>query len=145
MLGTSSKIQFIAKMFYPVGFIVVILGRAQLFHGRTRCTPVALVLAEKKHFWNTMRLWFTVLPANILGALAFAALASLTNALSPEVVHAIGGLRMEALHRDPAGIFWSGVMGGWIIALAAWLVSGSHSIYGLGDDYMDPDVSRWSG
>jgi formate/nitrite transporter FocA (FNT family) len=129
MLGTTSKIQFIAKMFYPVGFIVVILGRAQLFTENT-LYPVALVLAEKKHFWNTMRLWFTVLPANVLGALAFAALASLTHALSPDVVHAIAKLGMEALHREPSAIFWSGVMGGWIIALAAWLVSGSHSITG---------------
>ena len=129
MLGTSSKIQFIAKMFYPVGFIVVILGRAQLFTENT-LYPVALVLAEKKHFWNTMRLWFTVLPANVLGALAFAALAGLTNALSPDVVHAIARLGMDAMHREPSAIFWSGVMGGWIIALAAWLVSGSHSITG---------------
>ncbi len=129
MLGTTSKIQFIAKMFYPIGFIVVILGRAQLFTENT-LYPVALVLAEKRHFWNTMRLWFTVLPSNVLGALAFAALASLTNAVSPDVVHALAQLGLEALHRNPSGIFWSGVMGGWIIALAAWLVSGSHSITG---------------
>lgn len=129
MLGTTSKIQFIAKMFYPVGFIVVILGRAQLFTENT-LYPVALVLAEKKHFWNTMRLWFTVLPSNVLGALTFAALASLTNALKPDVVHALAGLGIEAVQRDPSAIFWSGVMGGWIIALAAWLVSGSHSITG---------------
>jgi len=129
MLGTTSKVQFVAKMFYPIGFIVVILGRAQLFTENT-LYPVALVLAEKKHFWNTMRLWFTVLPSNVLGALAFAALASLTTALSPDVVHALAKLGLEAVHRDSSGIFWSGVMGGWIIALAAWLVSGSHSITG---------------
>ena len=34
-------------MFYPIGFIVVILGRAQLFTENT-LYPVALVLAEKK-------------------------------------------------------------------------------------------------
>ncbi len=129
MLGTSSKVQFIARMFYPIGFIVVILGRAQLFTENT-LYPVALVLAEKKHFWNTMRLWFTVLPANVAGALAFAALASLTDALSPDVVQAIARLGLDAVHRDPSAVFWSGVMGGWIIALVAWLVSGSHSITG---------------
>lgn len=129
MLGTTSKVQFIAKMFYPVGFIVVILGRAQLFTENT-LYPVALVLAEKRHFWNTMRLWCTVLPSNVLGAFSFAALATLTNALKPDVVQALASLGMEAVHRDPSAVFWSGVMGGWIIALAAWLVSGSHSITG---------------
>jgi formate/nitrite transporter FocA (FNT family) len=125
----TNTVLFVAKMFYPLGFIVVILGRSQLFTENT-LYPVALVLAEKKHFWKTTRLWATVLPANVLGALAFAALASLTNALRPDVVHALAQLGLEAIHNPPATIFWSGVMGGWIIATVAWLVSGSHSITG---------------
>ncbi len=129
MLGTSSKIQFVAKMFYPLGFIVVILGRAQLFTENT-LYPVALVLTEKKHFWATVRLWFTVLPANVLGAFAFAALATLTSAISPHIIQSLAQLGLDSLHREPSAIFWSGVMGGWIIATAAWLVSGSHSITG---------------
>jgi formate/nitrite transporter FocA (FNT family) len=120
---------FIAKMFYPLGFIVVILGRSQLFTENT-LYPVALVLAEKKHIWQTLRLWVTVLPANILGALAFAALASLTTALRPDFVQSLAQLGLEATHHPAATIFWSGVMGGWIIATVAWLVSGSHSITG---------------
>ena len=59
-------------MFYPLGFIVVIIGRSQLFTENT-LYPVALVLAEKKEFWNTMRLWAVVLPSNVAGALAFPA------------------------------------------------------------------------
>src|ERR1700709_1795283 len=77
MLGSSTQAQFVAKMFYPIGFIVVILGRSQLFTENT-LYPVALVLAEKKHFWHTMRLWGAVLPSNVLGAFAFAALGTLT-------------------------------------------------------------------
>jgi len=125
----SGSVQLIAKMFYPLGFIVVIVGRSQLFTENT-LYPVALVLSEKRHFWNTMRLWAAVLPSNVLGAFAFASLASLTHALKPEFVQSLTHLGMEAIHNTPATIFWSGVMGGWIIALAAWLVSGSHSITG---------------
>src|ERR1700748_3682449 len=43
----TSKILFVAKIFYPLGFIVVILGRSQLFTENT-LYPVALVVAEKK-------------------------------------------------------------------------------------------------
>jgi formate/nitrite transporter FocA (FNT family) len=125
----STTTLFIAKMFYPLGFIVVILGRSQLFTENT-LYPVALVLAEKTHFWNTMRLWAVVLPSNVLGALAFAALATLTNAVSPAVVQSLSQLGLDATHHPGATIFWSGVMGGWIIATVAWLVSGSHSITG---------------
>ena len=120
---------FVAKMFYPLGFIVVILGRSQLFTENT-LYPVALVLAEKKHFWKTLRLWATVLPANVLGALAFAALAALTSALRPDMLQALVQLGLDAAHNPPSTIFWSAVMGGWIIATVAWLVSGSHSITG---------------
>ena len=125
----SGTVEFIAKMFYPLGFIVVILGRSQLFTENT-LYPVALVLSEKKHFWNTMRLWGAVLPSNVMGAFGFACLVSLTHALKPEYVQSLSQLGLEAIHNTPAAIFWSGVMGGWIIALAAWLVSGSHSITG---------------
>jgi formate/nitrite transporter FocA (FNT family) len=129
MLGHSPGDQMISRLFYPLGFIVVIVGRAQLFTENT-LYPVALVLAEKREFWNTLRLWAIVLPSNVLGALAFAALVSLTPALNPHVVDALTQLGLDAIANPWQTVFWSGVMGGWIIALAAWLVSGSHSITG---------------
>ena len=129
MLGHSNAVQIVSRMLYPLGFIVVIIGRSQLFTENT-LYPVALVLAEKKELWNTLRLWSVVLPANIAGAFAFACLAARTPALDPTVVTAVGDLGLSAIAHPWAAIFWSGVFGGWIIALAAWLVSGSHSITG---------------
>ena len=129
MLGSRPIPAFCARMFYPLGFIVVILGRAQLFTENT-LYPVALVLAEKRHVLKTLRLWSIVLPSNMAGALAFAALASYTPALQPRVLQALVQLGVDAAGVPPSTIFWSGVMGGWIIALMAWLVSGSHSITG---------------
>jgi formate/nitrite transporter FocA (FNT family) len=120
---------FIGKMFYPLGFIVVILGRSQLFTENT-LYPVALVLAEKDHFLKTMRLWAVVLSFNVLGALAFATLATRTHALAGPSLQALAQLGLDAAHHPASAIFWSGVMGGWIIATVAWLVSGSHSITG---------------
>lgn len=128
-LGTSPGANLLSRLLYPLGFIVVILGRSQLFTENT-LYPVALVLAEKKQLWNTLRLWAIVLPSNLAGAFAFASLISLTHGLSPGIVHAIAQLGVEAVHPSMATIFWSGIIGGWIIATAAWLVSGSHSISG---------------
>ena len=125
----SPSAQFIAKMFYPLGFIAVILGRSQLFTENT-LYPVALVLAEKNHFWKTMKLWAVVLPFNVIGALLFATLAVRTTALPGPAVHSLVQLGLDAMHHPAATVFWSGVMGGWIIATVAWLVSGSHSITG---------------
>ncbi len=129
LLPASPSTQIISRLFYPLGFIVVIIGRSQLFTENT-LYPVALVLAEKREFWNTMRLWAVVLPSNVCGAFAFACLVSLTPALNPRFVAALSQLGLDALANPSPTVFWSGVMGGWIIALAAWLVSGSHSITG---------------
>ena len=129
LLGHSSADHLIASMFYPVGFIVVIIGRSQLFTENT-LYPAALVLAERKHILNTLRLWTVVLPANLAGALGFAAIAVFTPGIDRSFVNAISQLGAGALHHPFATIFWSGVIAGWMIALTAWLVSGSHSITG---------------
>lgn len=129
ILGESQNARIISRMLYPLGFIVVIIGRSQLFTENT-LYPVALVLKEKKQIWNTMRLWAVVLPTNVLGAFAFALLAARTSALDPAFVSTLSTLGAKAIAHPAATVFWSGVIGGWIIALAAWLVSASHSITG---------------
>ncbi len=73
-LGDGRAASFIAYMLYPIGFIAVIIGRAQLFTENT-LYPVALVLAERRHVAKTLRLWVIVLLGNLLGAFCFALLA----------------------------------------------------------------------
>ena len=129
LLGTSPTAKLVANIFYPLGFIGVIIGRAQLFTENT-LYPVALMLAERRHGWKTLRLWSIVFPSNILGAFLFALLAVKTGALRPEFVSAMAETGVTAAGVGASHVFWSGVIGGWIIALVAWLVSGSHSITG---------------
>jgi formate/nitrite transporter FocA (FNT family) len=128
-LPPSAISSFIAQLTYPVGFIAVIVGRAQLFTENT-LYPVALMFAERRHFRTTLRLWSIVLPSNLLGAFLFAALAARTGALRPQYVSAMVELGQESIRASGSHVFWSAVIGGWIIALVAWLVSGSHSITG---------------
>ncbi len=116
---------FIAYMFYPVGFIAVIIGRAQLFTENT-LYPVALILSERRHVLDTLRLWAVVFTFNILGAVAFAALAIRTDALNDAVARNLVWLGTTALQFSNSHIFWSGVIGGWMIALVAWVVTASH-------------------
>jgi formate/nitrite transporter FocA (FNT family) len=46
------------------------------------------------------------------------------------MLHAMVQLGVDAASVHASQVFWSGVVGGWLIATAAWLVSGSHSITG---------------
>ncbi len=124
-LGDTPGHQFFAYALYPIGFIAVIIGRAQLFTENT-LYPIALILSERKHVLDTARLWGVVFLFNILGAIAFAALATLTNALNTGIRDNLVRLGTLGIQGGAARIFWSGVIGGWIIALVAWMVTASH-------------------
>jgi formate-nitrite transporter family protein len=128
-LPPSAMASFIAELVYPIGFIAVIVGRAQLFTENT-LYPVALMFAERRHFWTTLRLWSIVLPSNLVGAFLFAVLAARTGGLRPEYLDAMVKIGQQSINVSAGHVFWSAVIGGWIIALVAWLVSGSHSITG---------------
>jgi formate/nitrite transporter FocA (FNT family) len=127
-LPPSSK-EFIPYLFYPLGFIAVIIGRAQLFTENT-LYPVALILSERKHFVDTLKLWVIVFISNVIGASAFAALAVKTSSLRPDIAENLRVLGLQALQGSHAHFFWSGVIGGWMIALVAWMVSASTGTIG---------------
>ena len=110
-----------ALLLYPLGFLAVILGRAQLFTENT-LYPVVATLDEHALLGRTARLWAIVFAANVVGALVFAFLAVRTGALGPEIEREVRTLGAEAVRGDASVTFWSGVLGGFVIALVAWLV-----------------------
>jgi len=113
----------IAKFGYSLGFLIVILGRQQLFTENT--LTVILPLLRKKDLAtlaNVARLWGIVLGANLLGALIFALVLGNTNAVGPDIRLAITEIARDAFRADPASIFLRGIFAGWLIALMVWLL-----------------------
>ena len=108
---------------YPVGFVVVILGRLQLFTENT-LFPVALVLSTRRFLGATARLWLVVLAGNLVGTLLLALLATQTPALERwrEPIAALG---TESGEKGFTALFWTAVVGGWLVALVGWLVTAS--------------------
>jgi len=124
-LGAGEWRDVAASLLYPTGFIAVIIGRAQLFTENT-LYPVILVLDERKHFARTLRLWGIVFASNVVGALVFALLAAKSPALNLNLYDQLTRIGMEAATGTASHFFWSGVIGGWLIALVAWTVTASH-------------------
>jgi formate-nitrite transporter family protein len=114
---------------YPIGFVAVIIGRAQLFTENT-LYPVVLVLDERRHVRRTLRLWAVVYVSNIFGAFMFAVLAVKTPALRPDILSQLMQLGEGSAAGSAGHFFWSGIIGGWLIALVAWTVTASHSTIG---------------
>src|SRR5690242_2689610 len=71
----------VAKFGYSAGFLIVVLGRQQLFTENT-LTPILPLLQHKNvaTLLNVSRLWLLVLVANLLGAMAIGLVAAKTNA-----------------------------------------------------------------
>ena len=124
-LGNGPVQEFISFTLYPTGFIVVIISRAQLFTENT-LYPVVLVIDERKHVLNSLRLWGAVFSSNVLGAIFFGWLVMKTGALPANFADALAGLGVHAAEGHFTLIFAKAVLGGWLIALVAWCVAGSH-------------------
>lgn len=124
-LGPGRWQDFVSYLVYPVGFIAVIIGRAQLFTENT-LYPVVLILSERGHILRTLRLWGVVFLTNSIGAALFAALVEFTSALRSDFARQLAELGTHAANQTFPRIFWTAVIGGWLIALVAWLVTASH-------------------
>jgi len=76
----------IVKFGYSAGFVLVVLGRQQLFTENT-VTPILPLLHRKNldTLVQVLRLWVVVLIANLLGAFAIAWVLGNTAAFPPEV------------------------------------------------------------
>lgn len=113
----------LVKFGYCVGFLIVILGRQQLFTENT--LTAVLVLLKKKDgptLLNVMRLWGIVLLANLVGALAVALVAAHTTAFSSQARDAFAEIGRTAMQPDFGTVLLRGIFAGWLIALMVWLL-----------------------
>ncbi len=108
---------------YPLGFVVCVLGGAQLFTEHT-ATAFYPVLDRQASMLQLVRLWLIVIGGNLAGAAVCGSLLF----LSCEVVHARDGY-VEIGHHlvrfSNGGLLISAVLAGWLMALGAWLAVSS--------------------
>ena len=108
---------------YTSGFMIVVLGRQQLFTEST-LTAVLPVLTQRSlsAFGRMLRLWAVVLAANIVGTFIFAWMISVPELFHAEIEHALTDVALEAI-QDPVWLMaLKSVLAGWLIALMVWLL-----------------------
>jgi formate/nitrite transporter FocA (FNT family) len=106
---------------YPIGFVMVILGRMQLF---TESTVTAMLPLVTTPSWDalgrTLRLWAVVLCANCIGtamaAGAFAGMALGDSTLDAGMIE----VSMAITHHGAVETFFNAVPAGFLIAIVAW-------------------------
>jgi len=113
----------VSKLGYSVGFLVVILGRQQLFTENT-LTPI-LPLLDRKDIhtaFNVLRLWTIVLLTNLLGGALTAIALTRTSVFDPAVRESFLALARETTEPGWTTIVLRGIFSGWLIALLVWLM-----------------------
>jgi formate-nitrite transporter family protein len=118
----------ITKLGYAVGFLIVILGRQQLFTENTLTVILPLLLHKtKSDLVKVARLWTVVLVANLVGGFAFAWVAAKTGAFEPEVRTALDAIATEGTAQTFGLNLLRAIFAGWLIALMVWLLPAAES------------------
>ena len=108
---------------YSLGFVLVIMGRMQLFTENTITTVLPLMVRPcRERFVGVLKLWAVVLAANVVGAFAIAAVWALTPTLPAELHPALAQLSHHATHMGAADSFARGIPAGILIAALVWMM-----------------------
>jgi formate/nitrite transporter FocA (FNT family) len=113
----------LTKLGYSLGFLIVILGRQQLFTENTLTVILPLLRKKKLHMLvNVGRLWGIVLVMNLIGTFLFALFVGKTIVFSAETHRAFAAMAETVTHLGFGTIFLRGILAGWLIALMIWLL-----------------------
>lgn len=108
---------------YSFGFLLVILGRMQLFTENT-ITTVLPLMAERTSacLTATLRLWGIVLLANVAGALVAAAFMAFTGVFDGVLETALMDLSRHATGFPPLEAMLRGIPAGILVAAIVWMM-----------------------
>ena len=108
---------------YTVGFLIVILGRQQLF---TEITLSATLPVLARRRWKgvvaLVRLWTVVLAANMVGTAVFGAGIAYDVLNAPEIREAALAISAEAMEPAFHYMLLRGIAAGWLMATVVWLL-----------------------
>lgn len=116
-------VQLLIASMYSFGFIIVILGRSELFTEQTTLA-VLPVLTGQTSVRELLRLWVVVYVANLVGAILFAGLVAwIGPALGVADAHAFGEIAATLVSYSGPVMFTGALLAGWLMGLLSWLVA----------------------
>lgn len=127
-LADESWRPLIEKLGYSYGYLLVVLGRQQLFTENT-LTAVLPLLARRnaETFWKVAKLWGVVLAANLAGVHIVSWVLACTAAFPPDVRSAFSQIALEAMKVSFGTALLRGIFAGWLIAMMVWMLAAVRS------------------
>lgn len=118
----------VSNLGYAIGFLIVVLGRQQLFTENTLTAVLPLFRYRTASCgFRVLRLWTIVLLTNLMGITLVALLLAYTDAVPVEVTPSLVNIGEESIHLGFGTTFIKGIFAGWLIALMVWLLPAAES------------------
>jgi formate-nitrite transporter family protein len=118
----------IAGTGYCVGFLIVILGRQQLFTENTLTVVLPLLLRKDlSTLLRMLRLWVVVLGANLVGTFLFALGVGRIGIFDERTQQCLTEIAATHVGVGFGTVFVRSIFAGWLIALMVWLLPGAES------------------
>lgn len=118
----------ISDLGYSLGFLMVILGRMQLFTEQTIVTVLPVMAAPGwRRLGLAARLWAVVFAANMVGTCVAAAVSLWLPLAEPPLLASMVEISSELLRKTPLDILRQGIPAGFLIASVAWIRGGISS------------------
>ena len=118
----------VSRLGYSVGFLMVVLGRQQLFTENTLTVVLPVMIRRTAQvFGQVLRLWSVVLVTNLLGTCLFAACVARIHLFDPDVVQALTDIGVSHTGAAFSTVFVRAIFAGWLIAMMVWLLPGAES------------------
>jgi formate-nitrite transporter family protein len=120
--------ELIVALGYPIGFLMAVLSRQQLFT-ETTITAVLPVMAERspRAVANLARMWGIVLAANMVGTLFAACFCSFTPVISDDLRSTMLDVSREALQHGWLEMMFRAVCAGFLMAALVWIIPSAQS------------------
>ena len=121
--------ELVTKFGYTAGFLIVVLGRQQLFTENT-LTPILPLLHNRdaRTLSRVLRLWALVLVANIAATWGVSAVIAHTDVFDSAAKGAFGDIAMHCIESPFGTTVLKAVFAGWLIALMVWLLPSADSM-----------------
>ena len=115
-----------ARFGYTTGFLIVVLGRQQLFTENTLTVILPLLYHKTpRMLFRVIRLWALILIAKVLGTWAIAAILAHVSMFTPGVTSAFVKIGLSTVSHSVSETLAMASFAGWLIALMVWLLPAS--------------------
>lgn len=123
-------IPFVAAFVYPLGFILVVLGKSILFTEQTSLLSLP-VISGRKTLVDLVSLWGIVILGNLVGGYIISIfIVWIGPALNVISLSGIARLAEHVSHYSLGTVLGSSVLAGWLMALLSWIVTSTQGVSG---------------